>query len=434
VGIEGNSENMNQRPYLDEIIQAQKIGKAKGIPSICSAHPAVLQASLKLGLTHGVPILVESTCNQVNQYGGYTGMTPADFVINIHQIFDALGFPKERLILGSDHMGPLVWQGEPAGSAMDKAKVLVRAAVRAGYTKIHLDASMPCADDKELDVKTIAHRTAELAAAAENALPQAVHHIRYVIGTEVPAAGGARAGDSEMMVTRVEDAAETIAETRKAFHLGGMDAAWERVMAVVVQPGVEFSDQTIHDYNRAAVRGLAEFIEGVPGLVYEAHSSDYQTQRALREMVEDHFAVLKVGPALTFAYREGIFALAEIEDILCRGKGVSHIREALEKAMLNHPAHWRNHYDGTAETQKIARQYSLSDRVRYYWNERGVLDAVGRLISNLEEVAIPLTLISQYFPGQYRKIREGAIPLEPHALLLDKVGEVLEEYQSACEE
>jgi D-tagatose-1,6-bisphosphate aldolase subunit GatZ/KbaZ len=211
-----------------------------------------------------------------------------------------------------------------------------------------------------------------------------------------------------------------------------MEAAWERVMAVVVQPGVEFGDQTIHDYDRVSARGLTDFIAGVPGLVYEAHSSDYQTQRALREMVEDHFAVLKVGPALTFAYREGIFALAEFEDILCAGKNASQIREVLEEVMKNHPGHWQGHYSGTAEAQKVSRKYSLSDRVRYYWNEQGVQAAVGRLISNLEEVAIPLSLVSQHLPRQYLRVREGVIPLEPHALLLDKVGDVLEDYQSAC--
>jgi D-tagatose-1,6-bisphosphate aldolase subunit GatZ/KbaZ len=432
MGVEYLGDEMNRRPYLDEIVRAQKSGVTRGIPSICSAHPLVLEASLKQGLALGVPVLIESTCNQVNQYGGYTGMKPADFAAFIYQMAHELDFPRERLLLGGDHLGPLVWQAEPARSAMDKAKILVQAAVRAGYAKIHLDASMPCADDKNLNVETIARRTADLAAAAETALPEGALHIRYVIGTEVPAAGGERAGAVGMVVTRVEDAAETISVTRKAFHLIGMDAAWERVMAVVVQPGVEFGDQAIHEYDRASARGLTDFIAGVPGLVYEAHSSDYQTQRALCEMVEDHFAVLKVGPALTFAYREGIFALAEFEDILCAAKKGSQIREALEEAMTNRPGHWQSHYSGTVEAQKIGRKYSLSDRVRYYWNEQGVRAAVERLISNLEEVAIPISLVSQYLPRQYLRVREGAIPLKPHALLLDKVGDVLEAYQSAC--
>lgn len=38
-------------------------------------------------------------------------------------------------------------------------------------------------------------------------------------------------------------------------------------------------------------------------LVFEAHSTDYQTKEAYKQLVHDHFAILKVGPALTFAMR-----------------------------------------------------------------------------------------------------------------------------------
>ncbi len=36
----------------------------------------------------------------------------------------------------------------------------------------------------------------------------------------------------------------------------------------------------------------------------------------LRGLVTDHFAILKVGPVLTYAYREAVFALSFIEDEL----------------------------------------------------------------------------------------------------------------------
>ena len=63
--------------YLDDIVAAQKHGEPKGVTSICSAHPWVLKAAM--GQKAGI-LLIESTCNQVNQYGGYTGMNPAEFV------------------------------------------------------------------------------------------------------------------------------------------------------------------------------------------------------------------------------------------------------------------------------------------------------------------------------------------------------------------
>ena len=58
----------------------QKSGIAQGICSICSANRFVFQAALEHGRKRGTVVLIESTSNQVNQYGGYTGMTPQDFI------------------------------------------------------------------------------------------------------------------------------------------------------------------------------------------------------------------------------------------------------------------------------------------------------------------------------------------------------------------
>jgi D-tagatose-1,6-bisphosphate aldolase subunit GatZ/KbaZ len=423
--------------YLDFVISAQKFGQPRGITSVCSAHPFVLEAALQHGLAQHLPVLIEATCNQVNQFGGYTGLTPADFVLYVSKIADRVGFPRQNLLLGGDHLGPLVWSGEPAAVAMDRAKTLVRDYVQAGFAKIHLDCSMPCADDKELTVELVAQRAAELAQVAENAIPAnpelriTNRELRYVIGTEVPPAGGAKAGETHLTVTDPADAAQTINLTRRAFSALGLEFAWERVIALVVQPGVEFGDENVHEYDRSAAAGLARFIENVPSLVYEAHSTDYQTRAALRALVEDHFGILKVGPALTFAFREAVFALAEIEETLCQTP--SRIRETLEVAMLTNPVHWKKHYSGDAQTQKFARSFSFSDRIRYYWKTPETQQAFEQLMTNLGENALPLALLSQYLPGQYRNIRSGHIPNRASAILLDRVMDVLDSYHWACQ-
>ena len=104
------------------------------------------------------PILIEATCNQVNQDGGYTGMTPADFRDFVHALADEAGIDRRRIVLGGDHLGPNPWKALSARDAMAKARDLVRAYVEAGFTKIHLDASMACADDGELAEEEIAER------------------------------------------------------------------------------------------------------------------------------------------------------------------------------------------------------------------------------------------------------------------------------------
>lgn len=419
--------------YLDYILSAQKFGQPRGVTSVCSAHPFVLEAALRHGLARNRPVLIEATCNQVNQFGGYTGLTPADFVRYVGQIADRVGFPRQNLILGGDHLGPLVWSGGPAAMAMDKAKTLVCDYVRAGFTKIHLDCSMPCIDDQDFPIELIAQRAAELAQTAESAVhesPITNRDLRYVIGSEVPPAGGAKAGETHLNVTDPADAARTIDLTHLAFSALGLDFAWERVIALVVQPGVEFGDESVHEYNRSAAAGLSRFIETIPGLVYEAHSTDYQTRTALLALVEDHFGILKVGPWLTFAFREAVFALAAIEEALC--KTPSQIPETLEFAMLTNPVHWKKHYSGDAQTQKFARSFSFSDRIRYYWNTPETQHAFEQLMLNLGEKSLPLALLSQYLPEQYEKVRSGELQNHPRALLLGRVMDVLGDYAFAC--
>lgn len=417
--------------YLDSVVHSQKAGQARGVTSICSAHPLVLEAALKHGLASGSPLLIEATCNQVNQFGGYTGMTPEDFFIFIGEIANEVNFPRENLFLGGDHLGPLVWSSMPANKALENAKDLVRAYVQAGFTKIHLDCSMPCADDGDFSVELAAYRTAELAQVAEMAAGENSSVLRYVIGTEVPPAGGAKTGEDHISVTDPADAAETIELTQRAFSDLDIDSAWEKVIALVVQPGVEFGDEVVHDYDYSSAAGLTRFIESVPGLVYEAHSTDYQTRTALRVLVEDQFAILKVGPALTFAFREAVFALAKMEKLLVDGE-TSNLRETLEAVMLENPTHWQNHYGGTLKKQKFSRAFSFSDRIRYYWNVPAVQDAFSRLMSNLGERPLPLSLLSQYLPKQYEKVRSGEIKNHPREFLLNRVMDVLDDYAFAC--
>src|ERR1035437_2518016 len=113
--------------FLDEIIHSQKLGELRGVASICSSHPYVLKAAMQRAVRTGIPVLVESTCNQVNQFGGYTGMTPADFASYVMTLAGQTGLAPEKVLLGGDHLGPSVWQDEPAESAMQKSLELVQA-------------------------------------------------------------------------------------------------------------------------------------------------------------------------------------------------------------------------------------------------------------------------------------------------------------------
>ena len=251
---------------LLEMVSAQKRGLARGVFSVCSAHPVVLQAAFEQAREDGSTVLVESTSNQVNQEGGYTGARPAEFVAFVSRLAREAGMPEDRVVLGGDHLGPNPWTALGVRLAMARAAEMVRDYVRAGYAKVHLDASMRCADDPlgPLADTVAAARTADLAAAAEAAAAERAPGVPlpvYVIGTEVPPPGG-QAGEHEgPAVTRVADAERGLDLTREAFARRGLGRAWRRVLAQVVQPGVEFGDEVVYPYRRGAATGLRSFSE-----------------------------------------------------------------------------------------------------------------------------------------------------------------------------
>lgn len=424
---------------LDNIIHAQKKGIAAGIVSICSASPFVLKSAMLRAHNTGQPLLIEATCNQVNQYGGYSGKTPHDFAADVFELARQSNLLPSQIVLGGDHLGPYVWRNEPADEAMHKAKRLVQAYVEAGFTKIHIDASMLLGNEKDYDgmAEIFAMRTAELAQVAEETAERLNQKstLRYVVGNEVPLPGGAGRSQEVVHVSVVEDTRMVIESTQQAFYRLGLQDAWERVIAIVVQPGVEFGNDAIIEYDRSKAVGLSKLIETYPRLIYEAHSTDYQTAQALRQLVEDHFAILKVGPALTFAFREAVFALAMIEDELFRYRilsSSSQVIEILDKAMQEDPRFWQLYYGGDENQRTFARKYSFSDRCRYYWHVKEVQQALEHLLRQLTQVQIPLSLLSQFLPGQYQHVREGKIVCTPEALIFDRIAQVLEDYEFAC--
>jgi D-tagatose-1,6-bisphosphate aldolase subunit GatZ/KbaZ len=418
---------------LEDIVARHKRGEAAGIWSLCSAHPAVIESAMREAAASGSALLVEATSNQVNQFGGYTGMRPADFVTFLEGIAARAGFPAGRLWIGGDHLGPNAWRAEPGEAAMAKAEDLVREYVTAGFRKIHLDCSMACAGDPDpLPEELVAARAARLLAAAEAPGRQAGGEAPvYVIGTEVPTPGGATEDVSTIAVTAPQAAAATIAAHHEAFARAGLDAAWPRVVALVVQPGVEFDHDKVVDYRPAAAKALSDFIGRDGQLVCEAHSTDYQSPAALQALVRDHFAILKVGPGATFAYRESLWGLAAIEQELFGRGTVPDLRRVVVEVMRADPKHWRGHYpDG--DRLDLDLQYSLSDRVRYYWPYPAVQRACQALFARLDRRPIPLTLLSQYLPRQHDAVREGRIAPTTGAILLEGVAAALRPYFAAC--
>ena len=411
---------------VQDLIKRNRAGERIGLPCFCTANENVLRAVLSHAKSTGFPTVIEATCNQVNQDGGYTGMTAADFMVWLRGMAQKADVPMDQLILGGDHLGPNPWRSEPIEVAMEKARVLVKSYVRAGFRKIHLDASMACGGEANPSFAQIAERAADLCAVAEAHAPDP-SQLFYIIGTEVPIPGGETDEPDALDVTSVDRFRDTIETHRAAFLARGLDDAWSRIVSVVTQPGVDFGHTSIYPFIPEKAAPLSASIKNHEGLTFEAHSTDYQATDALAALVDKNFFFLKVGPELTFRMREAVWALAEIEAQMDLDDP-SHIRDIIADRMRNNPGHWQDYYSGTQQDIARLQIYSYSDRIRYYWADPAVSAALNKLLTNLQENPMPETVISQSFMG----LELGDIPTDPDELLKQHITRCIARYFDAA--
>ena len=266
-------------------------------------------------------MLIEATCNQVNQEGGYTGMTPADFRAYVLGIADAVGFPHDRIILGGDHLGPNPWKGLAPEEALRQrggyGRRLCRGRLRQDPPRRQHGLPRRTA---ALSDAVIAGRAARLARAAEDAATRAgTTPPFYIIGTEVPVPGGALEVIEHLEVTDPAAAQTTYRGPRTSLHANaGSGRPFRGCLALSSSPASNSAHENVIVYDPAKARNAqCHAGSSCRELVFEAHSTDYQPREALTALVRDGFAILKVGPGLTFALREALYALEHIAAELC---------------------------------------------------------------------------------------------------------------------
>lgn len=411
-------------PDLRQIIARNRSGEVIAIPSVCTAHPDALEASLTLAEAQDQPIVVEATSNQVNQDGGYTGLEPADFIRFVTDIAARAQVSQTRILFGGDHLGPQAWRKLPADNAMDKAHRMVADYAAAGFTKIHLDCSEGCqGEPAQLPDAITATRSAALAATALKHAPDP-DNLLFVIGTEVPPPGGARTDDhGDIPPTTPESVKATLDAHRDAFQAANIPL--DLIGGLVVQPGVEFSPMEVHHLPLARDPGLLTALADWPNVCLEAHSTDYQHPQAYPRLAQLGFAFQKVGPALTFAWREALYALDTIRGQNGWSSGPS-LPDTMEEVMLANPAYWEAHIHG--RDQRLQRHFGLADRIRYYWPDPKAKKAVQRLMADLADKRLPDPVLAAHFSAsELASARESRHPL-PRALALARVQTALRPY------
>jgi D-tagatose-1,6-bisphosphate aldolase subunit GatZ/KbaZ len=387
---------------LTEIVAQNRAGRPVAIASVCTAQPEVIVAALLLAKSRGQDVLIEATSNQVNQFGGYTGMAPADYITFVHDLAADHDVDPALIHFGGDHLGPQVWRAQNAEVAMGHARDMMRAYVEAGFTKIHLDCSEGCAGEPaQVDDETSARRAADLAAVCEAHAPDP-SKLTYVIGTEVPPPGGARADEAGAVIqpTNPDRAYHTLVCHRTAFAAADVMSAWPRIIGLVVQPGLEFAPTHVDRFDISAPNPLSAALRDEPHICFEAHSTVYQFDAVFPALSGRNFAVLKVGPALTFAYRQALYALDHIRARLNSDHTGTAVSDVMEQVMLEAPANWQKHYAGDANSLRLQRHFGYADRIRYYWPTPKAQEAVAGLFADLPDQIAPRPLLEQYFaPG-----------------------------------
>jgi len=119
------------------------------------------------------------------------------------------------------------------------------------------------------------------------------------------------------------------------------------------------------------------------------------------------------------------------EELLGRRRGImlSRFIETLDAVMKEDPKYWLEYY--RKDEAEFDRKYSLFDRQRYYWPNKRVKESLECLFKNLRAQEIPQSLISQFLPEQYKKIRLGLLDPDPEEMLVDRAMDHMREYAYA---
>lgn len=407
------------------------------IPSFCVANPFVITAVLNHYLHKDVKhVLFEATSNQVNHLGGYTGMSPLEYKNMVLGLAKTMNFPLNKILFGGDHLGPLPFKNLKEEDAMREAERTVESYVLAGYEKIHIDTSMLLGDEKVLSKTTVTKRGSRLILVAERAFneykkifPSAIHPV-YVIGSEVPPAGGKARDDKTLEITSYNEVLEILDSYKEEFKKKNLSHIWDYVLGVVIQPGVEFGNSEVdHFISDNVDERIKEF--RTEGICFEAHSTDYQSKAELCELVSNNFVILKVGPALTKSLTEALLKL----DCLSSQLGVMSISNksftsTLREAMLHQPKNWDKYYE--SDDDKVLL-YSLLDRSRYYLSSPEVELSIRTLLSSFGSrisEAVPAGLLRYYFPTQFQRLVWEEVSARD--IVNDYISCQIEDYDVAC--
>jgi tagatose-1,6-bisphosphate aldolase non-catalytic subunit AgaZ/GatZ len=189
----------NSMPIMPRILERLRAlssgGPRRTLLVVCPNSEAVIEAAVSAAARNESPLAFTATLNQVDEDGGYTGMTHRELAELVQEKVRELAFDGP-VSLAVDHGGPFLKdrhriEGWSAEAALSGVRDSFAAAIRAGFDLIHVDCSIdPEAPDRASPVSVIAERTAALIADAETFREsEGFGPIAYEVGTEEHSAG-----------------------------------------------------------------------------------------------------------------------------------------------------------------------------------------------------------------------------------------------------
>ena len=352
-------------------MKIDKIINNKALPSFCTSNIEVIKSILFFCHIKKLPCLIECTSNQVNQHGGYTNKTPKMFIKEILSISKKIKFNSKKLFLGGDHLGPLPWKKRSKTVAIKNSISLINDYLDQKFCKIHIDTSIKCKNDEYINSDIIFERTNEIL--NNDNIKKKIKDKFLVVGTEVPLSGS---GDNENIIKTSKKQIET--EVIKFKKILKKQNLKNNIFGLVIEPGMKYMHSSVTKPNFTNFTNKKN-ISKKNNFVYEAHSTDYQSKKILKQLVKNNFKFLKVGPELTYSYSRSLFFMENIEKNNFKLKN-SNIKKIIFSSMLKNRKYWEGYYE--KKTPELLLNSKL-DRMRYYFNSKPVVNSIKTLKKNI---------------------------------------------------
>jgi tagatose-1,6-bisphosphate aldolase non-catalytic subunit AgaZ/GatZ len=382
-------------PLLDYILRRikeleQETGVKRTVFAACPNSMAVVKAALKSARRNNAPIKFAATLNQVDIDGGYTGLTPKEFVKTIREEARLINL-NVPVIVAIDHGGPWLkdlharerWSYE---ETMNFVKKSFEAAVEAGYDLIHVDPTIDITLPRNttIDINTVVDRTVELIEHTERfRRGKGLNRISYEVGTEE-----VHGGLADLNVFR-----SFLSLLKEGLRSRNLDDVWP--CFVVGKVGTDLHTTT---FDPEMAKMLTQ-IAAPTGCVIKGHYSDNVSNPG--DYPLSGMGAANVGPEFTEHEYEGLMELDALEETLYNeGKLPKriHMRKILWEAVIasNRWKKWLqpgessdNFYMNSPERQN----WLIKTGCRYIWENPEVVAFRDKLYANFKNHGIDAEFI-----------------------------------------